>query len=1203
MRLRLRQPRLLELLAASRLSQNHWALKVGLSRGHWSEIVNGKHPFPSAKTRTLMLEAFQLPVDALFTLETEPALPDTDFRRAIEERYLIDAEIGQGGMGAVYLARDARHGRVVAIKVVSLEAVSGIGSAQFQREIATVAHLVHPGILPLFDSGEAAGHPFFVMPYVRGGSLRQRLDRDGRLSLDTVRRLTRGIAAALQHAHGEQILHCDIKPANVLLHGDHPWVTDFGIARKLHNEIGGWRHADGLDLSAGTPAYVSPEQASGEDDLDPRSDVYSLACMVYEMLAGRPPFEGENTQATVARRFIHPPAPIQDVAPEVPAAVQRVLETALSVPRERRPATPEALADELDHAAHGASRIFSSVALGAARTVRRLRGHTDRPPTRALGGVLRDLAQDVVFAWRSMRRTPGYALIVILTLGLALGANATMFGIVDRLMLRPPAHIARPEEVHRIHVARFFDGQLSRPAPQLSYPGFTDLRDHTQSFTAVAAFGPAEVSFGAGAGALRLHALAVTGRFFQLLGTEPVAGRFVQDDDDRIPVGERVVVLSYTLWRSRFAGDRAVVGRPIELDGNTWTIIGVAPEGFTGPQLDRVDLFVPLTTANSATRSDDSWSRSRGWQFIRVIARLKPGVSVAQANGEATRAYRAGHAGYRPYEEQAVTSLQPLIEARDPTWRSPEAKVAGWLSGMAAIVLLIACANIASLGLARGMARSGEVAVRRALGVSRGRLLRQFSTESLVLAGAGCVTGLFVAYLGAQLVRKTMFPSLLWDSSPVSGRVLAITALATVAAALASGVAPLLQGSRSDLAQALHSASRRATGRLRPLLGGLLIVQAGLTTVLLVGAGLFVRSLDAVQGLDLGFTPRQVLYASVNFDERRNTAAEITAFYREAVERVRAIPGVRTAGLAVGSPFMNNYATRLRIPGVDSIPPLTGGGPYYYRLSSQALQALGSRLVRGRLFTPSDDVPGAAPVAIVTELMAHTLWQGRDPLAQCLIVDNRPCAAVVGIVADMHREGLREDPFMQYIIPLATAGTVTPQALLVATGGPPDALIEPVRRALLGLRTDLPFAQVEPYETLIAPEARSWRLGATMLTAFGALSLLIAAIGVYGMLAFIVTQRLPELGVRAALGATPLRLHVLVVAWGIGAAVVGVLLGLGVALAAGGQIEPLLFGVSGRDPLVVTAAAGAVLIVSLLASLVPGRRAAATDPLVALRAE
>jgi putative ABC transport system permease protein len=1202
MRLRLKQQRLVELLAASALSQNHWALKVGISRGHWSEIVNGKHPYPSAKTRVLMLDALQVPVEELFDIEAglDP-LADVDFRRAIADRYIIDTELGQGGMGAVYLARDVRHGRVVAVKVISPEAVSGIGLTQFHREISTIAQLQHQNILPLFDSGDAAGHPFYVMPWVRGGSLRARLERDVRLDLTTTLRLARGMADALHHAHAERVLHCDVKPENVLLNGDHVWVMDFGIARKLHSEIGEWPLRKELDISAGTPAYVSPEQASGEANLDARSDVYSLGCMVYEMLAGRVPFGGTSTQEMVATRFIVPPPPLRDFAPEVPGAVASVLERAMALPREQRPETAAAFAAELEHAASSEPAILATASLTATRAISRARRRFHRSPAHAAGGFVRDLVNDVVLTMRGLRRSPAFGVIVILTLGLALGANATMFGIVDRLLLRAPAHIEQPEQVYRVRVARWFD-RLMSPAAALSYPAFTDIRDHGRAFSHVSASLDDDVSFGVGPEGRSLKAVWASGQYFTLLQVRPVIGRFFTEADDKVVISEPVAVVGFSFWRSVLASDPSAIGRSVRLNGRPYTIIGVAPKGFTGTELERVDVWLPLSTFLGPGLPQ--LATHRGYQFLRVMVRLRAGISSTAANEDVARAYHEGHADYRPYEAKAVASLGSLIPGRDASNAGDNAKVAGWLFAMALIVLLIACANVASLVLARGLSRRGEVAVRRALGGNMGRLVRQFFTESLVVALLGCALGLGIAYFASDVVRSLLLPGTTWDTRVLDGRVLFVTAVATLFATLTAGLLPLIRGTKTDVAAELHGAGRGSTGQPRRWLGGLLLVQMSLTTVLLVGAGLFVRSLSRVQRLDLGFQPQQMLRLDASLDRKTNSARDVAEFYRQTTERLRTLPGVEAVGPAIGAPFMSNYGASVRAPGIDSLPRLSGGGPYYMRVGYGAMEALQPRLLRGRFFEPNEDRPGAPRVAVLSQRMASTLWPNKDPLQQCISIFEEPCARVIGVVGDVHRQGLREDPFMLFFVPLESSDTLpVPETLLIRVSGRPEAMIGTIRRELLAMRPNLPYVRIEPYEGLIAPEARSWRLGASMFSAFGALSLLIAAVGVYGVLSFSVRRRTRELGIRSALGASRGAVLRSVLLGGVVVALGGVAIGAFATWGLSTRLQPLLFETSAREPAAYWVAAAFIAVFAFLASVVPGLRATRVDPLVALRAE
>ncbi|MGH7714065.1 MAG: ABC transporter permease, partial [Gemmatimonadaceae bacterium] len=364
----------------------------------------------------------------------------------------------------------------------------------------------------------------------------------------------------------------------------------------------------------------------------------------------------------------------------------------------------------------------------------------------------------------------------------------------------------------------------------------------------------------------------------------------------------------------------------------------------------------------------------------------------------------------------------------------------------------------------------------------------------------GCAIGLAIAYVASDIVRDVLLPGTTWDAHPLDGRVLLVTAAATLFATLAAGVLPLIRGTRADVASELHGAGRGSTGQPRRWLAGLLLLQMSLTTVLLVGAGLFVRSLDRVQHLDLGFEPQQLLRVDVSFNRGATAPHEIAAFYRAAAERMRTIPGVAAAGTAIGAPFISNYGIAVRVPGVDSIPKLGGGGPYWVRLGAGGMEALQVRLLRGRTIEPNDDRPGAPHVVVLTQRMASMLWPNRDPLQQCIEMSRRPCARVVGVVSDVHRQELIEQPFFLFFTALeASDSLVVPEAVLVRVSGSPESMVSTIRRELLALRPNLPYVRVEPYEGLISPQARSWRLGASIFSAFGALSLLIAAVGVYGV--------------------------------------------------------------------------------------------------------
>ncbi|MGD8700749.1 MAG: ABC transporter permease, partial [Gemmatimonadales bacterium] len=497
------------------------------------------------------------------------------------------------------------------------------------------------------------------------------------------------------------------------------------------------------------------------------------------------------------------------------------------------------------------------------------------------------------YAVRGLIRSPGFTAAVVVTLALGIGVNATMFGIIDRLLLSAPAAVKQPDRVRRLYT-RQHDRRTGQLRHQRATP-YLDFQDWqaASSFASVAAYWSHEMTLGRGVEATRLSVALASASFFNTIGLEPTLGRFFDPSEDREGAAG-VAVLSYGLWQSRFGGDPAVLGRTLDIGRGSYTVIGVAPRGFTGLDLDHVDVWAPLHTY-SIQRGTDRWKRSRGYYWIKVIARLGDGVAIEAAEAEATQLHRNGRRelidrGY--YDEGATVVLAPLVEAHGPI-ASRESKVSVLLAGVSIIVLLIACANVANLLLARGLRRRKEVAVRLALGISRRRLMGQLLTESLVLAVLGGIAAVLAAAWGADFVRRILLPDVVWTESPVGARVLTFTAMVALATGFISGIVPALQASRPDLTLDLKDSARAGTVRRSRTRVALLVVQGALSVVLLVGAGLFVRSLQRVEGLDLGLEPQAVVYVQLELEPRERADEEVGRIYQRSLERLRGLPGVQ----------------------------------------------------------------------------------------------------------------------------------------------------------------------------------------------------------------------------------------------------------------------------------------------------------------------
>jgi predicted permease len=869
---------------------------------------------------------------------------------------------------------------------------------------------------------------------------------------------------------------------------------------------------------------------------------------------------------------------------------------------------------ELREAEHRHDGMSADEARAAARqrfgnrtTLQELRRTAVGVPT------LDTLGQDLRYVVRAIRHAPGFSVMVVLTLGLGLGANGAMFGIIDRLLLRGPAHVVDADRVVRLYATETNSDGSQGMRSVLNYAMYRRLREHTRDFQDLAVYARTEVTIGHGADAHRALIGRASWTLFPLLGVKPVLGRFFSKDEDRLPKGENVVVLDEGYWKRAFAGDRGVLGRTMVMGGVTYTIVGVAPQGFTGVQLERRDAWVPISLTYWGP--GDDWATTWSSNWLQIVGRLKPGVLDAAAGVNATAAHQRAWDGPATNTMRTATlSVAPLrfnSRGRETT----ETRVSRWLVAVAAIVLLIACANVANLFLARAARRRREVAVRLALGVGRGRLIRLLVAESLLLGVAGGVAGLAIAFAGGRFVRGVLLPNVVWTDAGLDLRVFAVTALAAIVTGVAVGLVPAIQGTRLELAPALKSGVRDG-GAARSMLRTMLTVtQAALSVVLLVGAGLFVRSLWKATSLELGLEPRRILLVAFDWPTIAGQSGEASqrerlrqrAFYEEALARVRSLPGVQRAAVAVGTPFQSSMSLgpgRLRVPGRDSLPLPRGADPLIRAVSDDYFETAGTRVVRGRGFTAAD-IATSQRVVVVNETMARTIWPNRDPIGECLLMDTMPCSHVIGVVEDARRFELREEPAMQYYIPLGQelALGFGGRRLFVRPGGDPAALIQTIRAEIVRLAPGIGFVTVQRMQDDVDPQLRPWRLGATMFAVFGGLAMLVAAIGLYSVISYLVTQRRHELAVRIAIGADASNIVGLVVRHGLGLAVAGVAIGMLISLNGSRWVAPLLFETSPRDPVVYGLVVAVLVVVALLATAVPAWQASRTDPIEALRSD
>ena len=828
--------------------------------------------------------------------------------------------------------------------------------------------------------------------------------------------------------------------------------------------------------------------------------------------------------------------------------------------------------------------------------------------------MLDAIRQDLSYALRGLRAKPAFTIAVVLTLALGIGANAAMFSLVDRLLFRPPPLLKTPDLVHRVYAATTFRGK-ERIGFGGQYARYIDFTKWTSSFDLMAGVAARDLAVGVGDAAREMPIAAVSASFFKFFDAPPALGRYFGSAEDTTPTGAPVAIVSYARWQTQYGGSRDVLGSKVQIGPTMYTIIGVTPPGFVGLWSGQPRAYyIPITAYGAAVAASndflrkETWWTTYHWGWMEVIARRKAGVSETVANADLTQAFVKSSEAERVGSPHAppLTLTKPrafvgsILSERGPN-ASGFAKVASWLGGVALVVLLIACANVANLLFARALRRRREIAVRLALGVSRGRLLSQLLTESVLLALAGGIAGMFVAQVSSFGLRAAFLPKDTAVSVFRDERTILFAGVAALAAGLLTGLAPIVQASRADLTGDLKAGAREGTYQRSRLRVALLVMQGALSVVLLVGAGLFVRSLNNVKDIRLGYDVEPVMIAGLNMRGVHLDSAHHVQLRQRLLETALATPGVENATLQTGIPFWSTWSVGLHVAGIDTVARL--GRFDVNAVSPGYFATMGTRILRGRGILATD-LEHSPLVMLVSQAMAKTLWPNEDAIGKCvrLNADTNPCREVVGIAEDIKSHQLGTETDMYYYLP-ATQFNPNQTDFFIRVRGDAARQQEAVRRALQREMPGASYITTTPLAEVLGQQTKSWRLGASMFSAFGLLALVLAAIGLYSVIAYNVAQRTHELGVRMALGAQRSDVLRLVVSEGLRLAIVGVVLGAAIAFGAGRWIKPLLFDESPRDPVVFVLVALALVLVSLAASWIPARRASRVEPTRALRYE
>ncbi len=820
------------------------------------------------------------------------------------------------------------------------------------------------------------------------------------------------------------------------------------------------------------------------------------------------------------------------------------------------------------------------------------------------------LQQDTSYAWRSIRRTRGVTAMIVITLALGIGVNAAVFSVLDQLYLRVPAGVVDGDGIRRIWMKNTRTSGPAFYSRAVSYPHYQRLaevwggEDRLAVMTTHGGF-----RLGGTLAGVSTDIHFTSANYFPLLGVHPQLGRFYTDAESRPGTVTRQVVLSDKYWRANFGVDRAIVGQRIKLDTLEWEVIGVAQPGFDGIDLRANAVWAPL---GSIPRADTPrgamptlWASPRYLSFW-TFGRMSSGQNLADFERQATAVAR--DAGREFYGAQADTlttvHAASIIESRGPATATQEEIITTRLMGVALIVLIIACANVVNLLLARAVTRRREIAVRLALGISRKRLIRLITIESVVLALMAAAAALLTAWWGGTLLRGQLMADITFVQSALHAHVVWATLAVSLACGLIAGVIPAVQFSKPQLVADLKDNARSSGRQKSQLRDGLVVAQAALSVMLLVGAALFVRTLQNIEGIDIGFDRGRTIFANMSYDPgKAPPIAERIAKIEEVEERLRGRTGIEVVGRTALFP-MGGFSFWTFWWGSDSSQSLNKLPPVGYAVGSKFFAASGMRVLRGRAF---DDGAAGEGQVMVNDALAKQLWPGVEAVGQCIRFEksDAPCSIVTGVVSTASRDQLIERPQPQYYLPIGTKRTEGMGGTILVVRTMPGASEAAIREVTAMLKQALPmgYPVIRPMEQIVEPKYRPWRLGAKLFTGVGLLALLVALVGIYSTVAYSVGQRTHEFGVRVALGAKLSDVLNQVVGEGVRVVFVGVALGVALTLAASRLVSSLLYGVEPNDVSAMLLAGSTLILVAIIAALVPAWRAARVDPVGALRGE